>query len=58
MIVVLFSRSNFTMAGLLTFPDLNSFPPKYFWTVEIEKFKSFFGITAAGTVLDFHQIPF
>lgn len=50
--------SSYTMAGLLTFPDLMSFPFRNSGTVDNELIKSLNGITAAGTVPDFHRIPF
>ncbi len=56
--MVLYSRSLFTTAGLLTFPDLASFPPQCIGAVEKDMTNSFNGITAAGTVPDFHRIPF
>ena len=38
------SRSNFTMAGLLTFPDLTSFPSRPVGAVDYELIKSKMGL--------------
>jgi hypothetical protein len=58
MIIFALVPSTFTMAGLLTFPDLMSFPSRQTGTVDNELIKSLNGITAAGTVPDSHRIPF
>jgi hypothetical protein len=46
------------MAGLLTFPNLTSFPPLHVGAVDLDVIKLSTGITAAGTVPEFHRIPF